>query len=255
MTVDATGPGEGELDDGLLYRRSVATLVRSWEYLASGSPGAEVLAADGAAIAAFVNPPERRFLNNAVLARDLTDLGAALETIESTYARLSVEGYAVWAHESQAETAAALVARGCRCDSSTRTMAMPLADLAAVDTSGLDVFETEPEEFWAVDGLDGLVPELPADGGYFYVARLGGESVAMLMACDHDRDCGIYMVATRPAARRRGLATALSAHAVAAARERGCLSASLQATRMAEGVYASVGFRDLGCFDEYVPSR
>lgn len=75
------------------------------------------------------------------------------------------------------------------------------------------------------------------------------------MAFDHDRDCGIYMVGTVPAARRRGLATALSSLAVAEARARGCITASLQATEMAVGVYARVGFRDLGRFEEYVRSR
>jgi GNAT superfamily N-acetyltransferase len=239
--------------DELLYERSVATLVRSWEYLASGSPGAAVIEADGTAIAAFVNPPEREFLNNAVLARGIADFGAALAAIERTYARYGIESYAVWVHESEIGAAAALAGRGYRYDSSTRTMAMPVADLVAVDTSGLDVFEAGPEEFWVVDGLDGLVPELPPRGAHFYVARLNGESAATLMAHDHDGDCGVYMVATLPPARRRGLATALSAHAVAAARERGCATASLQATAMAEGVYAAVGFRDLGRFDEYVP--
>jgi predicted GNAT family acetyltransferase len=60
------------------------------------------------------------------------------------------------------------------------------------------------------------------------------------------------MVGTAPAARRQGLATALSAHAAAEARERGCTTVSLQSTKMAESIYASVGFRDCGCFDEYV---
>jgi hypothetical protein len=35
--------------------------------------------------------------------------------------------------------------------------------------------------------------------------------------------------------------------------DRGCTTASLQSTPMAEGVYAAVGFRDLGRFIEYVP--
>jgi len=34
---------------------------------------------------------------------------------------------------------------------------------------------------------------------------------------------------------------------------RGCTTASVQATPMAEGVYASVGFRDLGRYLEYTP--
>jgi hypothetical protein len=34
---------------------------------------------------------------------------------------------------------------------------------------------------------------------------------------------------------------------------RGCSTASLQSTEMAERVYAAVGFRDLGRILEYVP--
>ena len=237
-----------------LFDRSVATLVRSWAYLATGSPGAEVIEADGAATAVFVHSPDREFLNNVVLTRGVAGLGATLDTVERVYAERRVERYAVWVHESERPVADAVRARGYAYDSSTRTMAMPVADLAEVDTSGLDVFEPGPEEFWRVGGLDGLVPRLSAEPAHFYVARHDGEPAAMLMAFDHDGDCGIYMVSTVPAARRRGLATALSAHAVAAAGERGCTTVSLQSTAMAEGVYAGVGFRDLGRFDEFVPA-
>jgi len=138
-------------------------------------------------------------------------------------------------------------------DTSTRTLAMRTADLREMDTSRLDLVETSLWEFWAIVGADGLVPELQIDGAHFYVARFEGENAATLMAFDHDGDCGLYMVGTAPAARRHGLATALSALAVAEAVERGCTTASLQSTKMAEGIYTSVGFRDLGRFDEYVP--
>jgi hypothetical protein len=37
------------------------------------------------------------------------------------------------------------------------------------------------------------------------------------------------------------------------AAERGCRTASLQSTAMGEGIYAAVGFRDLGRILEYVP--
>ena len=73
------------------------------------------------------------------------------------------------------------------------------------------------------------------------------------MAFDFDRDCGIYNVTTLQGARRRGLGTALTALQVHDALVRGCQTASLQSTEMAEGVYAAVGFRDLGRFMEYVP--
>jgi predicted GNAT family acetyltransferase len=44
--------------------------------------------------------------------------------------------------------------------------------------------------------------------------------------------------------------TALHVHDALA---RGCLTASLQSTVMAERVYAAVGFRDLGRILEFVP--
>jgi GNAT superfamily N-acetyltransferase len=241
--------------DEELFERSVETLIESWVYLASGSPGAELVRAEGAVIAAFVHRPDREFLNNAVLRPRPTEVGAAVAAIEETYARHGIERFAIWVHESEAEVAAALLGRGYEFDSATRTMAVPVDELEEIDSSALEVIEPGPAEFWAVDGPDGLVPELDPDGAHFYVARLDGENVSMLMALDRAGDCGIYMVGTVEAARRRGIATALSAHAVIAARERGCLTASLQSTPMAERVYARVGFRDLGLWNEYVPAR
>jgi GNAT superfamily N-acetyltransferase len=247
--------------DVTLFERSLATLIESWDYLASGSPGAELRRVEGAAIGAFVRPPEREFLNNAVMRRP----AVALETIaaiEETYASRGIERYAIWVHESETEAAVALRDRGYRLDSATRTMAMPveaLADLdfeapAHLDRSAVEVEEVEPARLWAVDGPVGMTPNLDPARGHFYVARLAGEDVATLMAFDHEGDCGIYIVGTLEGARRRGIATALSAHAVAAARERGCITAGLQATPMAEGVYSRVGFRDLGLWREYIPA-
>jgi ribosomal protein S18 acetylase RimI-like enzyme len=87
------------------------------------------------------------------------------------------------------------------------------------------------------------------------VARLGGENVSTAIAFDLARDSGIYNVGTLEPARRRGLATALTVIHLHDARARGCLSASLQSTAMAEHLYARAGFRDLGRILEYVPSR
>jgi predicted GNAT family acetyltransferase len=87
------------------------------------------------------------------------------------------------------------------------------------------------------------------------IARLGGENVAAAMAFDLGSDCGIYNVTTLERARRRGLATALTAVHLHDALARGCRTASLQSTTMAEHVYAAVGFRNLGRILEYVPQR
>ena len=62
----------------------------------------------------------------------------------------------------------------------------------------------------------------------------------------------LYNVITLERARRRGLGTALTAVHLHDALARGCQTASLQSTEMAERVYAAVGFRDLGRILEYV---
>jgi GNAT superfamily N-acetyltransferase len=67
------------------------------------------------------------------------------------------------------------------------------------------------------------------------------------------RAMGMALVGTLEHARRRGLGTALTTIALHDARDRGCKTASVQSTEMAEGVYAAAGFRDLGRFLEYGP--
>ena len=71
------------------------------------------------------------------------------------------------------------------------------------------------------------------------------------MTLDCDGDCGIFNVGTVERMRRRGLATALTARILHDARARGCVTATLQSTPEAEGVYAAAGFRDLGRILEY----
>lgn len=78
---------------------------------------------------------------------------------------------------------------------------------------------------------------------------------ATAIAFDHAGDCGIYNVGTTERARRHGLATGLTAMHLHSARARGCQTASVQSTAMAEGVYTAAGFRDLGRILEYVPAN
>ena len=84
------------------------------------------------------------------------------------------------------------------------------------------------------------------------MARLHGRNVATALSYDHDGDCGIFNVSTLPWARRRGLGSALTALQLHAAKRRGCTTATLQSTAMAERVYAALGFENLGTIREYV---
>src|SRR4051812_15480379 len=138
-------------------------------------------------------------------------------------------------------------------DTSTRAMAAALADVT-MPAPHIDAVPITRSEH--LDVFD-LPPDLLANGAHdafrLLAARVDGASVAVAMAFDHEGDCGIYNVGTLEPYRRRGLATALTALHLRDAAARGCRTASVQATAMAEHAYANVGFRDLGLHLEYVP--
>jgi GNAT superfamily N-acetyltransferase len=148
---------------------------------------------------------------------------------------------------------AELERRGYILDTTTRAMGMGLDDIA-VPRPQIPLGPAGWSEYLQMEGLP---PDFlgPADHAVLHLltARIGGEMVAAALAYDFGGDCGIYNVGTVAKARRRGLGTALTAAQVHDARARGCRTASLQSTEMAERVYAAVGFRDLGRILEYVP--
>jgi ribosomal protein S18 acetylase RimI-like enzyme len=73
-----------------------------------------------------------------------------------------------------------------------------------------------------------------------------GRPAATLAIHDHDGDAHVTLVGTLEAARGRGLATLLMRQALADARERGCTTTTLVATKMGHPVYARLGYRDFG---------
>ena len=243
--------------DADLFRRGADTLVASWEEYAHGAVGAFVQRFPGVASAIFPNEPERVVYNNALLARDLPSAqrADAVDAMEAAYAAARVGRFAAWVHESDEAMRTDFEQRGYTLDTSTRAMAMrldqirlprPDVELAPPDWREHLRFAGVPPNF-----LRGADPH----AYHILIARLGGENVATAMAFDHGGDCGIYNTGTLEHARRRGLATALTALHLHDARARGCQTASVQSTEMAERVYATVGFRDLGRILEYVPPR
>jgi GNAT superfamily N-acetyltransferase len=231
----------------------LANLFGSWGRIADGSEGASVERIPGAVVAVFPAGPERSFYNNAVLARELdrTRAREAAAGVVQAYENAGVDRYAIWVHESE-RAAIAEMSRQFRVDTTTRAMTMSLGDIALARP---DVKLAPPE--WneylrTIEVPEGLLAGVDPRPFHVLIARLDGENVTAGMAYDHDGDCGIYNMGTIQRARRHGLATALTTLHMYRARERGCTTASLQSTEMAEGVYTAVGFRSLGRFIEYV---
>ena len=131
-------------------------------------------------------------------------------------------------------------------------MGMALADLR-VAPPDVGVAAADWAEHIRTGGLPaGLLEDVDRRGFHVQVARPGGQSVATGIAFDRDGDCGIYDVGTLPHARRRGLGTAVTALLAHDAPARGCRTASLQSTAIAERVYGAIGFRGIGRILEYV---
>ncbi|MET7402751.1 GNAT family N-acetyltransferase [Dactylosporangium sp. NPDC005572] len=228
-----------------LYRRSRATLLASWEEYARASAGAAVHHLPGVSAAVFPAEPERAVYNNAVLEPG----AAAVAAMEAVYRAAGIGDFAAWVHESDGPGRSRLERRGYAVAEHTRAMARELVPLPPPGPV------PEPAgwaEYLAFAGLPaGLLATADHAALHPLVLREDGVIVAAALAYDHAGDCGIYNVATAPHARRRGLATALTLAQLHAAAGRGCTTASLQSSPMAERVYAGVGFRDLGRILEY----
>jgi GNAT superfamily N-acetyltransferase len=244
--------------DADLYLRGTETLLASWEEYARGASSAAVQRSAGVDIAVFPNGPERAVYNNALLERDLTasERATAVDSMEGAYAAAGVTRFAAWVHESDGAMRHELERRGYTLDTSTRAMGMVLDDLR-VPEAGPEVEPTDWSEylhFLARFGApSGLLSGADPTSFHIVVARLAGEAVAAAIALDFDGDCGIYNIGTLEQARRRGLGTAVTALHLHQARARGCRTATLQSTEMAERLYSGLGFRDLGRILEYAP--
>jgi ribosomal protein S18 acetylase RimI-like enzyme len=249
---------DGPFNDQALYDRGVSTLLACWEAIARGCRGAAVHRLPGVAAAVFPHEPERAVYNNALLHRGLgaAARAAALDAMERAYAAAGIARFAALAHEGDAALCAALESRGYTVAETTRAMGMRLSELDAprprVDLGPSDWAEYRryltrwdlPDAFYA--GVDPAPFQL-------LLARRDDETVGSVLGFELAGDYGVYNVSTLEHARRRGLGTALTARLLHDAAARGCRTATLQATPMAERIYAALGFRDLGRLLEYVP--
>jgi hypothetical protein len=235
--------------DAALYRLGNETLLASWEAYAQGSPDAGVRRLPGVTAAVFPSEPERSVYNNALL--DRPDAVAAMEV---AYAEAGVTRFAAWVHESDEATRSALEGRDYRLDQTTRAMGMSLEDVR-LPRPQLELGSVEWDEYLRIFGLPpSLLGRADRTPFRVLVAHLDGEKVATdgVRPRQRHRDLQRRHAGARPEARPRHRLTALHVHDALA---RGLRTATLQATEMAEGMYAAVGFRDLGRILEFVPSR
>jgi ribosomal protein S18 acetylase RimI-like enzyme len=235
----------------MTHERVAKTLVASWELNARAARGARVIHAPSVTAAVFPHGPERAVYNNALL-----DGARGIDAMEAAYASAGIAAFAAWAHESDTAALGELEGRGYCFSESNRAMGMALSELR-VPRPALDLAEPDWSGYLRLNELPpGFLADIDPSWFHVRIARLDGERVAAAVAFDHDGDCGIYSLHTAERARRRGIGTALTALLLHEARARGCHTATVVSTPMAERVYAAVGFRDFGRFLEHAaPQR
>jgi ribosomal protein S18 acetylase RimI-like enzyme len=215
----------------------LASLIGSWQALAVPHRDAQVIQSDGFVAARFPDVP---IFDNALLfdRTKLTD-------VERIYQH--VPRYAIWTSTSAA--AATVASSGYVRDQVTVAMVCPLDDLASSPPS----VDIGPVEVGTIAVLNEL-PESVLHGVSCSRAYATSDAISGVLLIEVGSDVNVSFVATRPTARRRGLATAVLRHALAAASADGFRTASLQATAMATEVYRRVGFRQVGVWQEWVPA-
>lgn len=180
-----------------------------------------------------------------------------------------------WSHESDAaELASVLEEQGLKKSGHSPGMALSLADwtyhapvipnfdikpilanselLLWFKEIALPVFGLQGElgdAFMQVNEALGIGEHAPLR---HYVGFLDGRPAGVVTAFQDGETLGIYNVATPEAFRRRGIGSALTAHAVREGQAAGSKQAVLQSSGMGVSVYRALGFREEVIIDFYL---
>jgi GNAT superfamily N-acetyltransferase len=241
------------MDDRALFQRQYDSLREFCRLLGEAAPESRVVEPEGVVGAVVPAAPERSVVNS-VAYSDAAALEQALAELSEAYEAAGVRAWTVWVPYFDTEAAALLERAGHVLDADPEAMVMDLADLEAPRPDDLDL-DPAPD-VGTVARLNDLAYDFggahferalrTAPSLYCYVARDGGRPVCCATGHDHEGDFSVTFVATLPEARGRGLAGKLLTLALHDARERGCTTTSLQATKLGEPVYRRLGYRSLG---------
>jgi GNAT superfamily N-acetyltransferase len=241
------------MEDRELFDRQYASLREFCRLLGGASADARVVEHDGVLAAVVPAAPHRSVVNSVVYDR-ADELERALTELTEVYEAAGVRAWTVWVPHEDTAAAETLARAGHVLDADPQAMAMELAALEPPRPAGLDL-DPDPDlatvarindRSYAVGG-DAFERSLQsAPSLHCYVARRDGQPVCCATGHEHDGDFSVTLVATLPEARGEGLAGRLLTLALHDARDRGCTTTSLQATKMGAPVYRRLGYRPLG---------
>jgi GNAT superfamily N-acetyltransferase len=221
--------------------------------LAEESSDGHTLSGGDVRAAVVPSCPDRSVVNSVVYST-AESLADQLPRLAEEYERAGVRAWTVWVPEWDERAGATLAGAGHVLDAQPAAMVRSLDHLPEADGAPLDLMDPDMVECarvndasYGFDGdFEGAFRSVPPEPARLYLARADGQPAATLLTYEAGSECGVYLVATLPEARGRGLATALVSHALREARARGCETTSLQATARGRRVYERLGYRSIG---------
>jgi GNAT superfamily N-acetyltransferase len=245
--------GQG-VDERELRRRAIAGIRDEVEAFGSAAPDSRLIRSEGL-LAAVAPASPQRSLFNSVFYDDAAAPAREYEALAAAYDEAGVHAWTVWVPDEDRETARLLAGRGHRMDAAPRAMAMELGALAGEPPApaGVEPGSIAPPVAAELNdraygyGEDGFRAGLSGETAIrWHGAYVDGEPVCCVGTIEVGDDCCVTGVATPPEHRGRGVAGWLMRRALAAAQDRGALTASLQATKAGASIYERLGFADFG---------
>ncbi|HEX8823141.1 MAG TPA: GNAT family N-acetyltransferase [Archangium sp.] len=218
-------------------------------------------------VRAFALPsPLANVFQQQVLYENPQALAESLAPLEAWYRELGVPAWRVPVLPPGDPAAEAVLRHaGHRAEDAITGMGLPLTHpLAPRLPPGITL--EHPDDLDAVLELNGLAygrdnvgaytgwrtGPLPSTHLHAVVVREAGRALACGVSFEQGDTAGIYLVATHPDARRRGLGALVMHGLHADAHARGRSVAVLQASVMGLGLYQRLGYRDLGGWTNWV---
>lgn len=244
-------------EDTAIEARRRAGAAPFWRAIAAGAREGHVVELDGGVVACVLPCSPQRSIMNCVSYEDGDALLAARDDLDAAYRAAGVRAWTVWVLPGDEHVAAGLAAAGHVLDASPLAMGAVLAEMDLESRGDAEVVRSD--DWLAMARLNAAAYGMPDDDwvaaferqtgdglGTLYVIGEPGDPVSCAFISPHEGNAEVCFVATAPAARGRGLASELLRHALREARDAGCETTTLEASKAGRGVYARLGFRDLG---------
>jgi GNAT superfamily N-acetyltransferase len=199
-----------------------------------------------------------------VLYEDARALAEALPSVEAWYREQCVPDWRVPVLPWDSAVEAVLSRAGYQFEDITPAMGLTLAHPPPLLPAGLTL--ERPDDLDEVMALNELsygaeyvsyfrswsVTPLPSPHLHAVLVRERGRALAGGVSFERGDTAGIYLVATHPEARRRGLGALVMQGLHADAYARGRAVAVLQASPMGHSLYRQLGYRELGAWRSWV---